>query len=1008
LFDHYINRYSETNYYWLTYGGAQGKRMQDQVSLAAAPTVTPDRFTSLIAVEQEAVNILRSGKNWYGPSMNPSGSQTYVNALHGMVANDNILYRYSIITRSEGSPSLTVTEGVATIANNDPLPIVSYSSIFAIAREMTFQKTISTSSSVNNTSQLKFTFNSNSIAASAWIDWVEIQYPRSFSAVNDYLRFRSPDATGIVQYQLQGFSTVPFILNVTNPTDVQRIVGALGGFTVRVQENAGQVSEYCAAGLSSFKVPSPLQRMPNQNFHGITDGADFIILTSPEFRTAADRLGDYREQPEHGNLRTIVVDVNEIYNEFGGGIPDITAIRDFLKHAYDNWTRQPLFVLMFGGGSYDYKAILGFRSSYVPTWQSEGSLDDVFSSASDDFFVKFDSGSDIVSLVTGRISSRNGSEANLVVDKLIRYEENSVRDPWKMRALFVGDDSRTSEGEDGTIHSAQTEALAEQHTPKEFEKKKIYIAEFPTVITAQGRRKPGAFQAIIDQINQGVLIVNYTGHGNPTVWAHESIFSIQTSIPQLINANKLTVFFLATCNFSQFDDPNRYTGSELLINKPDGGAVGVVSATRKVFAGANAAFNQAVYDKLFVPDQFGRVIVERPATAIFLRKAISNSTNDQKFFYMGDPTMRLQYPAGFASIDSVNGEPVDSINGPDSDPIQLRALSKVTVKGSIRDANNMPESSFSGTMQLVLNDATRRVTIADFPPGSSWPYVSTGGTIFRGENSVTNGRFSATFVVPKDIAYADSTTRGRLVAYFSSDDKDGAGYTGKVRVGGTDSSVAIDVEGPAIDIYLDSRSFRAGDLVSEKPVLYVDLADSNGINTSGTGIGHRLEVWVNNSAQSKDVTAFYSSKLDNYREGTVQYQMESLPHGRNFVRVRAWDTFNNASIAETFFEVTSNEQLRISDVMNYPNPFASNTSFTFRQNQLIPLDIKIKVYTLAGRLIRSLEGSSPGEPFIRMPWDGRDQDGDVLANGVYLYKLIVRTIDGRFSSEVLGKLSVLK
>jgi hypothetical protein len=197
-------------------------------------------------------------------------------------------------------------------------------------------------------------------------------------------------------------------------------------------------------------------------------------------------------------------------------------------------------------------------------------------------------------------------------------------------------------------------------------------------------------------------------------------------------------------------------------------------------------------------------------------------------------------------------------------------------------------------------------------------------------------------------------------------------------------------------------------LVSEKPVLYVDLADSSGINTSGSGIGHRLEAWINNSAQSKDVTEFYSSKLDNYREGTVEYRLESLPHGKNFVRVRAWDTFNNASTAETYFEVTSSDQLRISEVMNYPNPFARNTSFTFRQNQLIPLNIRIKVYTLAGRLIQSLESSSQGEPFIRVPWDGRDRDGDLVANGVYLYKLIVRTVDGRFSSEALGKLSVLK
>jgi hypothetical protein len=184
--------------------------------------------------------------------------------------------------------------------------------------------------------------------------------------------------------------------------------------------------------------------------------------------------------------------------------------------------------------------------------------------------------------------------------------------------------------------------------------------------------------------------------------------------------------------------------------------------------------------------------------------------------------------------------------------------------------------------------------------------------------------------------------------------------------------------------------------------------DSNGINTSVSGIGHRIEAWVNSSPQSKDITDYYSSQLDNYQSGSVQYKLTGLPQGRNSVRVRAWDTHNNASLGETFFEVTSTDQLRVSDVFNYPNPFASGTTFTFRQNLNTPLSVTVKIYTLAGRLIQSLDAFPSGGPFVKIPWNGRDRDGDILANGVYLYKVIVRTTDGRFGSEVLGKLSVLK
>ncbi len=708
----------------------------------------------------------------------------------------------------------------------------------------------------------------------------------------------------------------------------------------------------------------------------------------------------------------MIVDVNKVYNEFGGGLPDITAVRDYLMYVYDHWTPRPAYVLFLGGGSYDYKGILGFPSNRVPTWQSVESLDDVDSYSTDDFFVKFGTSS-AISLIVGRISARNPAEAGIVVDKIIRYDQNSIQDSWKTRMLFIGDDAWTSDhgNSDGTIHSRDSEILASSiYTPDEFEKKKVYIAEYPTENTAVGRRKPGAYSDIIDQINKGVLVLNYAGHGNPNVLAHERIFEVGTSIPQLFNTDRLTVFFLATCNFSQFDNPKSLTGGEILMNRREGGAVGVVSATRKVYAGANAQLNQGTYRQMFVQDAFGRVVVKRPATALYLHKVSgANSENDQKFFYMGDPTMRLQYPQRHASIDSINGERVDSVGGvPRQSLIQLKSLSRVTVKGTVRNESNEIDESYDGTLSLIVNDATRQQTIVDFYPGANWSYLAAGGTIYRGENSVRNGRFEAAFVVPKDIAHADTTDNARLVAYFSDASKDGVAYTGKVFVGGTDTTAGVDSEGPEITISLENRSFRPGDLVTENPMLYLDFEDSSGVNTSGSGIGHRIEAWLNNSTQSIDLTEHYASKLDDYRQGTVQYKLEGLQQGRNTILVRAWDSYNNSSVAETFFEVAASNRLAVSDVFNYPNPFARETEFTFRHNRTDPIDITVKVYTVAGRAIQTLETQSSGETYVRIPWDGRDRDGDLLANGVYLYKLIVKTADGSLGTEALGKMSIIR
>ncbi len=1006
---HLLHHYSDVNYYWLTFSGVQGRRMADQPSSTAPASLVVEKFTDALVVEEEKVNKLGSGKDWYGQSLSgPSSSFTHVNILPGLVPNETITYRYTLVAHDETFPRFTVRDGSTVLGTYSLPPVYQY--LYATAN--TFQAT-GTSSLASNTSQFNVAFASNSSAAEAWIDWVEILYPRMLWAVNNSLRFRTPDAQGIAEYRLQQFTSRPMIFNVTDHANVRLVSGVTGSYVFRDTVVAGSINEYWATAVGAWKAPGAIQKMSNQNLRGYADGADFIILTSAEFRSAADRLKSFREQAAYGGFKTLVVDVAQIYNEFGGGLPDITAVRDFLKFAYDTWTPRPTFVLFFGGASYDYKSILGTKSSYVPTWQTAESRDDIGSYATDDFFAKFSSGN-AISLVLGRISSRTPAEANTVVDKIIRYEQSAGRDSWKMRMLYIGDDAWTPEnGEvgDRTIHSDDAETLANPfYTPEEFEKRKVYLAEYPTVFTAQGRRKPGAAAEIINLINQGVLVVNYSGHGNPKVWAHESIFEVTTSIPQLLNSDRLSLFFLATCNFSQFDDPKNYTGSELLMNKPDGGAVGVISATRKVYASGNAALNQGTYRRLFVRDAYGRVAVERPATALFLYKASgSNFENDQKFFYMGDPTTRLAYPRGYATIDSINGEAVDSVGGvPRTTPVTLKALSQVRVSGTVRDQSNQVDASFNGVLSLQINDVTRQVLIVGFYPGVNWPYASTGGTIYRGSNSVVNGRYRAIFVVPKDISYADSTGRGRLVAYFSNAQTDGAGFTNALRIGGTDSTASDDREGPVMRIYLDSRSFRQGDLVSEKPLLLVDLRDSNGVNTSTAGIGHRIEAWINSSVQSKDLTEYYSSTLDDYRAGTVQYPLSSLSAGKNTVKVRAWDSYNNSAMAETFFEVASSDRLTITDVFNYPNPFSSETLFTFRHNQNQPLDVEVRIYTLAGRLVQTLARPVSSDPMVRVPWDGRDRDGDVLANGVYLYKLVVRSLDGRFASEALGKLTVLR
>ena len=323
----------------------------------------------------------------------------------------------------------------------------------------------------------------------------------------------------------------------------------------------------------------------------------------------------------------------------------------------------------------------------------------------------------------------------------------------------------------------------------------------------------------------------------------------------------------------------------------------------------------------------------------------------------------------------------------------------------MRDTSQAFSNAFNGTAEVVVFDASHGVTLTD-PDIGSFTYIAAGTPLFRGQASVTAGAMNVSFVVPKDIAY--STNNGRISLYFSNAVTDGYGYTSNILINGTDTTAAADATGPQIHLYIDNRGFRSGDVVSGSPTLIADLFDSSGINTSTAGIGHGIEAWLDDQSQSIDVSGFYKSKTDTYREGTVEYPLGPLAEGSHKLRFRAWDTYDNPATSQTVFDVLTSVGLQLTSVFNFPNPMSTTTLFTFQHNQVSIIDAEVKIYTVAGRMIRDVKKTGITTQFVQIPWDGRDKDGDAIANGVYLYKVSARTEDGRFTSEAFGKLSVVK
>ncbi len=999
-FHHYLNHYTETNVYFMTFSGAaRGRNMDSLVSTSVAGAYKPTDFPGKLCVEHELFNLVNSGRQWVGDQFNNATTvNPFVNSLPGFVPTKPMLYRFAFFSSSTSTDEFDVQEngtalGSIPMYNIDVASITDVKAYQAPVAEYTRIGTLP-----NDRSVVRIQFVTRNSAAEGWLDWFEILYAHRFEADNDSLLFTSPDTTAVVEYTVSKFSSRDIsVFDVTDHKNVKQVTNlafdqadaSLARF--QVPQTAGSVRAFIAVGPNGFRTAANVKRVTNSNLHGLSGGVDFVILSPLDFLPDAERLRTHREQTDQ--LRSLVVNLDQVYNEFSSGIVDPVAIRDFLKYTQTTWSVKLQYVLLFGAGSYDYKNILKLSNrNWVPPYETLESNEQISTLASDDYYVFLDPSVQQISLPIGRLPLRSTDDAKNVVDKIITYDTSRSFDSWRNRITFAADDGLTTTGDDGVIHTDQSERLAAL-TPDSFNKEKIFIVQYPTVNTSTGRTKPTANVAIDEAINRGTVILNWTGHGNTQQWAHEKVFSVDQDFPLINNKGKFFFLVAATCDFARYDNPKEVSAGEQLILMAGRGAVGEVTADRVVYSDQNAYLNQRFYQHLFQSDNQGRSV--RLGDAMWQTKQELNSTNDQKHHLLADPTMRLAVPHASVAIDSVNGENQFAL-------VIVGALGKVRVRGTLKKYTGTPLGSIQGRAILEAYDSKRKVPV---PEWGDYSFITNGSLIYRGEVSVRNGQVQGAFPIPKDVSYADD--RSRIDIYAWNDSTDASGFTENLSISGT-ATASIDTAGPTMNLYLQDESFRPGDVVSPDAELIVNLTDSSGINTSTAGIGHKLEATLDGSQRSIDLTNYYRGNLDTYQSGQVRYPFSELAEGRHTLLVKAWDIYNNASSAETNFEVHSSSQLSIYNVFNFPNPFARSTTFTFQRSSTDPIDVEIKLYTVAGRLIQTLEAPSITDRFVQIPWDGRDRDGSELANGVYLYRVIAKSFDKSSSSEALGKIAILR
>ncbi|MGD9488961.1 MAG: type IX secretion system sortase PorU [Calditrichaceae bacterium] len=985
--------YAKVNYYWLSASGTNGLRMEQQVLTDQPNAVESSFYYERFHFEEDKYNLLASGPDWYGFR------------FFGKSAGYTNNFSIDPVTTAGAIPFFRIQlKGGSGIKYGDDLdPDYRYEftvlvNNFILLNKVGFTKqsrrsyeTIITDQSWlksgNNT--LSVQYSGNYDGCNAYLDWYEFYYPKNFSVTENQLNFYTHITNQPVRYKLSNFTQTSgiYAFDVTDPVSPKLILNNTvpqGGEVQFDLPASAKTQNILVSNLTSAKIrpiTSLTKFTPSDNLLSSLNQADFLIITDKSFLPYAEEISELRQ-----HLTSKTVSTEDIFFYFNSGVSDPTAIRNFIRYAYYNWSgAQPSFVLLFGDGHYDYRNISLSDSNRVIPFEIYNDHE-IDSRTSDNYYVDVNYASndrfDYITpdLAIGRLPVETHTDAERMIEKLKNYERDMERDGWQTVATFVADDELTTQSTGEWIHQSQTENLATLPELSRFNIKKVYLSAYPSVPGGLYRIKPQANQAIIDYMNQGTLLINYVGHGSPEVWAHEDVFNMGRDLNRINNEDRLTFLIAATCDFGKYDDPHEPSFSEALIWKKNSGAIGVLASTRLVYSGQNAAFNERFYKFLFPNSQ--------PSVELGIAKLLAtySGVNDQKYHLFADPTMKLADPRENIQITTIT-------------PDTLKALSKIEVTGNILK-NNQINSGFDGDAVLIVNDAR----YDSVTTGGGLYYTLGGPLLFKGEVSVNKGSFTGQFIVPKSIRYQKKPT-GRITVYASDGTtmNTAIGYNDTLLINGSSSNISDD-KGPFIDLYFkDQENFSSGDLVAQNPVLLAKLEDDNGINMTGQ-VGHNISLQID-AENPRDISGFFVYEKDSYKKGIITYPLSSLKPGTHELKITAFDNLNNPSDENIHFDIAESAQLTITDVINYPNPFRGETDFTFQTN-LSGADVKIKIYTISGRIIQEINGNLTVPGYNQISWDGRDRDGDELANGVYLYKIILK-YDGS-TKEVIEKMVVLK
>lgn len=994
-FIHTNNPYSNYGYYFVTEKETAGRTMEKAASAAGA-TLQVTTFDDYVLHEEELVSVNSSGRELYGESFTSTLSRDFTISVPG-ITNDEGKATLSFISRGNGTITMNV-DGNALISGSVSVPSDEYE----VARELYRER--AWTADKGETVKVNIGYSTTG-HKNVHLNYFRLQMKRQLKVYDNYTFFRSLSARGNAsRFVIQGADASTLVFDVTDGVNPQQMETSLNGTELSFSIPASaSLREFVVVKPSQIKAPVTVGEVANQNLHALPQ-QDMIIIAQPNFTTQAERLAEAHRTKD--NLTVRVVTPESIYNEFSSGTPDATAYRRFMKMFYDRQTSEadaPKYLLLFGDGSFDNRKLTSAwksvdMSNMLLTYQTEESLNQ-YSYVVDDYFGFLDdanNGEEIyeqkVDIGIGRFPVRTVAQATNAVDKVISYIENKNTGAWKNNLCFMADDGNNADR--FTIgHMEEADSLADHlnRDHPELMIHKLYYDAYKKDKTAGSY--PDVRANLQKLLKDGLLLFNYTGHGGTTALSDEKVVT-QTDIAQYTYPC-LPVWVTATCDFTRFDNVETSAGEDVFLNAKSGG-IALFTTVRVAYRPDNAYIDSHLLHNLFSKVN-GRKRSLGDAMKAMKRSLVASgsyNTNRVKmgFCLIGDPAVKLAYPEYGMKVTAINGQPVGET------PVSFKALEKITAEGEVLDVSGQLATDFTGIVNPTVKDSKMTVTCLknnNQDDSPAFTFTDYPNTIFIGNDSVRNGKFSFTFTVPKDISYSNLQGKMNLYAVDTESGNEAQGNFDNFIVGGTSDTAETDTIGPEIRaLYLNDTTFVDGGQVNTTPYFVAELWDKSGVNITGSSVGHDMMLVIDESTVlSYNLNSYYELLPGEEGTGIVKFPIPALEPGKHTAEFWVWDILNNSTVRTFTFEVVEGLKPFLFDVIATPGIAREQVTFHLMHNRPESrMRVGIMVYDLAGRQLWKHEESGTSGLFenYTVSWD-LTSGGARMRPGVYIYRAAIST-----------------